>query len=350
MFKNTPRQIALYAALASVGVSLLFVFVISLFLHFDAFAWLKAIAALVLLFTFSYLISYYLIERFINQRIALIYKAIHREKTNKNKDIQKFDMGEDIIGEVNREVIKWAQENREQIKELKDLEKFRKEFIGNLAHELKTPLFNLQGYLLTLLEGGLEDENINREYLEKADKNLERLLALVRDLDEISRLESGETILKLEKFNLIELVQDVFSSVELQANQKKISLQIDPKADKTIWVLADRSKIFQVLTNLTVNSINYGKKGGETTAKFFDLDENILIEFADNGIGIEKNHLARIFERFYRVDKSRARNQGGTGLGLAIVKHIIDAHNQSITVSSEIEKGTTFSFTLKKAK
>lgn len=287
------------------------------------------------------------IERFIHKKITLIYKTIHRLKTQK-KSTASIDFSTNILKNVNKEVVEWARDNQLEIDSLKKQAEYRKEFIGNLAHELKTPAFSIQGYILTLLEGGLEDPSINRNYLLRADKNLDRLINLISEMDRITKLESGETPIIVEKFDLYELTKEVVEEVEYKAQKSDIELEIvDPK--KIINVSADKTKIAQVITNLVVNSIKYGKAGGESRIKFYDMDENILVEIEDNGVGIAEEHLPRLFERFYRVDKSRNRNQGGSGLGLAIVKHIIDAHKQTINVRSTEGEGSTFSFTLSKA-
>ena len=258
-------------------------------------------------------------------------------------------MKKDPINVVNQEVIDWATKRREEITELRTQEAYRREFIGNLAHELKTPMFNMQGYLFSLLEGGLDDDKVKYEYLSRADKNLERLIDLVESMDSITKLESGKESLKMERFDLVELAKECRDSLELTAQQKEISLSFRDNTGKPIWVRADKRKVMQVFTNLVVNSINYGEKGGETEIRFYDMDVNILVEIADNGLGIAEQHLDRLFERFYRIDKSRARSQGGSGLGLAIVKHIIEAHDQTINVRSTEGVGSTFSFTLEKA-
>jgi len=348
MRESTPRRIAFFT---SFGTSAIIALILGPIFYFvgGQNIWFYLFVSVSITFVTSYFIFYYSIEQFIHSKIKLIYKSIHKQKRGSKKVLQELDMESDIIGNVNKEVLKWADESREEIKLLKDQAKFRREFIGNLAHELKTPLFSIQGYLFTLLEGGLEDEKINRDYLMRADRNLERLMDLVKDLDDITKLESGEMQLHIEKINIIELVKDTFNSLEFQAKKKKISLEFDKKYEKPIFVKADFGKIQQVFVNLLVNSINYGKEKGYSRVKFYDMDENILIEIEDNGIGISKEHLSRLFERFYRVDKSRARNHGGTGLGLAIVKHLVDAHKQTINVRSEEGAGSTFSITLKKA-
>jgi two-component system phosphate regulon sensor histidine kinase PhoR len=241
----------------------------------------------------------------------------------------------------------WAEDRKDEIERLKKLEVYRKEFLGNVSHELKTPIFNIQGYVLTLLDGGLEDPSINRNYLERAEKSIDRMITIVDDLEAISQLETGELQIDQERFDIVALAKDVADAQEMKATARGIILTF-PEDSKPIFVYGDRFRIRQVFVNLIVNSVKYGKEYGETKIRFYDVGENIVIEIADNGIGIEKQHLARLFERFYRVDKSRSREQGGTGLGLAIVKHIIEAHGQTINVMSTEGAGTVFTFTLKK--
>lgn len=219
-----------------------------------------------------------------------------------------------------------------------------------MAHELKTPVFNMQGYILTLLDGGLEDENINMDYLKRAANNAERMISIIEDLDEISRLDSGEIGLNKSNFNITDLVAEVFHSLEIQAKKKTIELKFDKEKPKEIWVLADKDKIRQVLVNLISNALKYGMQGGWVKVQFTDMEDTLMVEIEDNGIGIEEKHLPRLFERFYRVDESRSRELGGSGLGLAIVKHIVEAHQQKIGVRSSVKSGSVFHFTLEKKK
>lgn len=235
-----------------------------------------------------------------------------------------------------------------EIERLKETEQFRKEFIGNLAHELKTPVFSVQGYILTLLEGGLEDETINRKFLKKASKGIDRIATVIDDMDTITRIESGMLVLDKKKFDIEELIKEVFDDLDELAKEKNISLTINKKEAAQLFVFADKSKITQVLANLILNSINYGNENGKTIVCIKSLKGKVLIEVTDNGPGIDNIHLSRLFERFYRVEKSRSRHKGGSGIGLAIVKHIIEAHKETISVTSEVNKGTTFSFSLPK--
>ncbi len=252
------------------------------------------------------------------------------------------------IDQLNREILAWANDRKNEIERLKKLETYRKEFLGNVSHELKTPIFNIQGYVLTLLDGGLEDETINRDYLMRAEKSVDRMITIIDDLEAISQLETGELQIEPERFDIVALAKDVIEAQEMKATARGIILSLDNDS-KAIYVNADRFRIRQVIVNLIVNSVKYGKEYGETRIRFYDVGENVLLEIADNGIGIAKEHIPRLFERFYRVDKSRSREQGGTGLGLAIVKHIIEAHGQSISVMSTEGVGTVFSVTLKRA-
>ena len=251
------------------------------------------------------------------------------------------------LDNLNQEILAWADDRKNEIERLHKLELYRKEFLGNVSHELKTPIFNIQGYVLTLLDGGLEDPAINRNYLERAEKSVDRMITIIDDLEAISQLETGELQIEPERFDIVALAKDVADAQEMKATAKGIILTL-PEDSKPIFVYADRFRIRQVIVNLIVNSVKYGKEYGETKIRFYDVGENVMIEIADNGIGIGKDHLPRLFERFYRVDKSRSREQGGTGLGLAIVKHIIEAHNQTINVMSTEGAGTVFSFSLKK--
>ncbi|HET6226534.1 MAG TPA: ATP-binding protein [Bacteroidia bacterium] len=251
------------------------------------------------------------------------------------------------IENLRKEILAWADDRKDEIERLKKLEVYRKEFLGNVSHELKTPIFNIQGYVLTLLEGGLEDETINRDYLARAERSIDRMITIVDDLEAISQLETGELQLEPERFDIVALSKDILEAQEMKATGKGIMLSIDSDV-KSLFVYADRFRIRQVLTNLVVNSIKYGKEYGETKIHFYDNNDVVQIEVNDNGIGVAPQHIPRLFERFYRVDKSRSREQGGTGLGLAIVKHIIEAHDQTITASSTEGVGTTFTFTLAK--
>lgn len=305
------------------------------------------VASTVPILIITFISVQYLLNSFIFDKINPIYKTIHNLNIS-DSDLKQELQEKDILNEVNREVVYWANTKIREIDQLKEMANFRKEFLGNVSHELKTPIFNMQGYILTLLDGGLEDGSINRLYLERAERSINRLISIVEDLESISKLESKEQKIKLETLDIVKLVGEVFEAQEMRSKKTNITLRFDKSYEKPIWVLADRKLIYQLLVNLVVNSIKYGKPKGHTWVSFSDMHDLVLIEVSDDGIGIPKKDLPRIFERFYRVEKSRSIDQGGSGLGLAIVKHIIEAHGQSINVRSGIEEGTTFAFTLKK--
>jgi len=317
--------------------------------------WLGPAIWIIALFTVVFfLVSFYsilfVVNRYILDKIRPVYKAIKDMPLSGKKMEEKHADSANLLTNVKSEVEEWARTQMKEIERLKELERYRKEFVGNVSHELKTPIFNIQGYILTLLEGGIEDDKINMLYLKRTEKSIDRMISIVEDLESITKLESGELTLKMISFDIVKTVKEVLEMEQWQADEWHISLEIINKPSKPIYVKADRNRILEVLTNLVVNAIKYGKKGGFVHVSFHDLDENIMVEITDNGIGIEKKNLPRVFERFYRVDKSRSREQGGTGLGLSIVKHIIEAHNQSINVRSVVDQGTTFNFTLEKAK
>ncbi len=348
MKNPSPKEIALISS----GVLTGFLFV-SLLLAWKLAilntSWYVVLGFVVVVFGLSYWMFSYFLRQFIYRKIKLIYKHIHDLKAPKGAKPLQIDLGEDIITDVEQEVYDWATDKTQEIETLRNMETYRKEFLGNVSHELKTPIFNAQGYLHTLIDGGLKDERINKSYLYKASKNLDRLNHIVEDLEVIAKYESNTLHLDITKFNITELIEEVIESLEMQADLKDIKLALKPNTNKAVSVLADRERIRQVLVNLTTNSIKYGNDSGKTTYGIFDMDQNILIEVTDTGLGIEQEHLPRLFERFYRVDKSRAREMGGTGLGLAIVKHIVEAHHQTINVRSTVGLGSTFGFTIKKA-
>ncbi len=298
---------------------------------------------------FSFLAIQFILDRYVYRRIKLIYKIIRRSKTSvpDKKAFQKSD--DAILDGVEKEVQQWAESQQDEIETLKTLEAYRKRYIGNVSHELKTPIFSIQGYIYTLIDGGLYDEQVNMKYLERAASNVERLLTIVQDLEEISKLESEDLILDIQKFDIKALVKEVFNDLEVNARPRRITLTFKEGADKSYQVMGDREGIRQVLTNLILNSIKYGIDDGVTKVSFYVMDKQILVEISDNGIGIDEKHLKHLFDRFYRVDKSRSRESGGSGLGLSIVKHILEAHNQSVNVRSTTGKGSTFGFTLDKS-
>lgn len=342
---SSPRDMSIYISIiASVIAGVTMVVTIG----FTGYYALAVIAAILFIFIVVYIVSYYLLSSFIFEKINPIYKTIHNLNISDNELKRELEE-KDLISEVNKEVLHWATSKSREIDKLKEMERYRKEFLGNVSHELKTPIFNIQGYVLTLLDGGLDDPSINKQYLEKAEKSIDRMISIVEDLEAISRLEAGEMLLDMDRFNIVTLVDEVFDVHEIRAKSKGITLCFDKEYDKPVWVYADKKRIYQVLANLVVNSINYGKQNGKTVVSFSDMHERILVEVNDDGVGIDKKDIPRIFERFYRVDKSRSREQGGTGLGLAIVKHVIEAHRQTINVRSSVNEGTSFVFTLAKA-
>lgn len=311
--------------------------------------WYYFLVAFAIALVICYGVFYYLIERYVYSKIKLIYKLIHNLKLGKDlKDAIGEYKTNDPINDVEQEVTEWARDKKSEIEALKNQEQFRREFLSNISHEFKTPLFAIQGYIEALQDDGIEDADLAASFLNKASRNIDRLSLLIKDLDVISKLESGEAPINFEKFDVSLLIKDVIDQMETKATSHKIELIFKEKYDNPIWVNADRDKICQVLVNLVDNSIKYGKEYGFTALKIFELHDQILIEVTDNGIGIEEKCLPRLFERFYRTDHSRSRDIGGSGLGLAIVKHILEAHEQTITVRSAEGVGTTFAFTLKR--
>lgn len=349
MLKNsTPREVALLASLliATSAFLLMSLFYVTFSPAFN-FAYILLATGLNFMLCFVVILTY--LKQYIYRKIKLIYKTIHRHKVSTEMKSNGVDVDRPVIGDVEKEVEDWATEQQNEIERYKSFAEYRRRYVGDISHELKTPIFNIQGYLHTLLDGGLEDKSIARPFLEKAAKNTERLQTIVDDLSAISRLESGDLIIDEEVFDIKELTSEVIEDMDMKAQQHKVALNFKDGASSGFNVSADKETIRQVLTNLINNSINYGKSGGATKIGFYDMDTYILIEVADNGIGISEKHLPHLFDRFYRVDKSRSRERGGSGLGLAIVKHIIEAHQQSINVRSTAGLGSTFGFTLKKA-
>lgn len=287
------------------------------------------------------------VERFIYRRVKRIYDDLTLlESSSLRSQSITTDMGT-----LTQEIDKYARNKKIEIEALKVREEYRKEFMGNVSHELKTPLFTVQGYILTLLDGAMEDAKIRKKYLNRASKGVERLIYIVKDLDMITKLEVGDLRLNIEPFDIVELIQNVYDLFEMKANKKAITLTFDMDYNEPVMVNADRERIQQVLTNLVVNSIKYGREKGTTEVSIENLIKNkVIVRVTDNGEGIETEHIPRLFERFYRVDKSGSRKEGGSGLGLSIVKHIIEAHGEKIYVESEIGVGSEFSFTLEKAK
>ncbi|MGH2667202.1 sensor histidine kinase [Flavobacterium sp.] len=331
---------SLYITLFATG----FVSILTYFFFY--FSWLFSLVFAVSILVFSFFMLQYRVERFIYRRVKKIYDDISfLDSTTFRNQAITTDMAT-----LTKQVKKFATDKKLEIEMLKDREEYRREFLGNVSHELKTPLFTVQGYISTLLEGGaMKDKNLRKKYLERAEKGVERLVYIVEDLDMIAKLEMGDESMEMVEFDIIELTQNVMDLLEMQANRKDITLNFDSKYYRPIMVFGDYEKIQQVVMNLVVNSIKYGKHGGSTEIGIEDLTNNkVIIRVTDNGEGIEKQNIPRLFERFYRVDKSGARTEGGSGLGLSIVKHIIEAHDEKIYVESTFGTGSEFSFTLEK--
>lgn len=299
------------------------------------------------IYVFSFIVLQYRVERFIYRRVKKIYDdvALLESSSLLNQPITT-DMET-----LTREVKKFATDKKLEIEMLQVREQYRREFLGNVSHELKTPLFTVQGYLSTLVDGAMDDKNVRKKYLKRAEKGVERLIYIVEDLDMITKLESGDLNLDFSDFDIIELIQSVFDLLEMKADKKRIKLLFENEYNQPIMVHGDKDKLQQVVENLIVNSIKYGKEGGETEVAVVNLThKRVLVRVTDNGEGIEKQNIPRLFERFYRVDKSGSRSEGGSGLGLAIVKHIVEAHKEKIYVESEFGIGSEFSFTIEKTK
>lgn len=351
MLKNpTPRHIALLSSLIIFSVGTVLV-VLTELNHWGQLNWLKYVLASGVFLLLSYSVLIYYLRSYIYRKIKLIYKTIHNEKLapGEKERQKKININSNVMDEVDQEVAAWAENQQREIDKYKSWAEYRRNFLGDISHELKTPIFNIQGYLESLLDGGLQDESVNLIFLQKAVKNVERLQIIIHDLETISRLESGEMLLEMQSFDIRELAKEVFEEIEIKAAERNITLDLKDGASHPFRVKADREKIRQVLINLVHNSVKYGVPNGRTKIAFYDMDKHVLIEVADNGIGIPRQHLAHVFDRFYRVDKSRSRAQGGSGLGLSIVKHTIEAHKQTINVRSSPSLGSTFGFTLDKA-
>ena len=337
----SPNQLAIFSALV-------LAFPISLGVLFFNQTWWLVLIAFAVIFLFSYGLISFIIKKFIHRQIKLIYKLISQTKATKREEFYyKNILPLKTIDEVRLDVEKWADQRKKEMEVLQQNEVFRKEFLQNLSHELKTPIFSIQGYVETLLNGAIHNQEVNTKFLQSTERNIERLVNLVDDLDEISKLESGELLLYSEDFIIQDLIREVFDSLYLKSKEKGIVCSIKKGCEVPLSVYADKEKIRQVLINIVDNAIKYGKNNGLVEASFYKVDgKNILIEVSDDGAGIAEEHRLRIFERFYRTDMARSRKVGGSGLGLAICKHIIEAHQQTIHVRSKIDVGTTFGFSL----
>lgn len=341
----SPRWLSFYTALILSTINAVFSLIL-------ASSWYTPIIVFAVTFIITYWLYYNTLQRFIYRKIKLIYKFIYQTKATKKEEFfYENILPQKSMEEVSEDVQKWAIQKRDEIEILQANEQFRKEFLMNLAHELRTPIFTLQGYIETLLGGAMEDPEVNKKFLTNASKSAERLVRLVDDLGEISKLESGRIPIVHESFVIQDLVKDVYEEFSLRAKEKNIELVIKKGTERPRLVYADKPKIKQVLVNLIENAIKYGHDHGQVSAGFYEVDDkHIYIEISDNGPGIAEEHISRIFERFYRADRSRSRHIGGTGLGLAIVKHIIEAHGQQVTVRSTLNVGSSFGFTLEKGR
>ena len=314
--------------------------------------WIIALVSLVVTFVGSYLLIRFVLESFIYRKIKLIYKFIYQTKATKREETYyKYILPQKGLDEVSEDVQQWAEQRSAEIELLKSNEAYRKEFLQNLAHEFKTPIFAIQGYVDTLLNGAMDNPEVNKRFLENAARNVERMVNLVEDLDEITRLESGQQPLYKENFVIQDMIRETYEALSIKTSAKNIRCSIKKGCDYPVTVFADKEKIRQVINNLLENATKYGKQEGSIVASVYNTDgRHVLIEFSDDGIGIAEEHLPRIFERFYRTDRGRSRNIGGTGLGLAICKHIIEVHGQTIHVRSKVDVGTTIGFTLESRK
>lgn len=314
--------------------------------------WWVFIWALVICFLGTYLLFQFVLEWFIYRKIKLIYKFIYQTKANKREETYyKYILPQKSIDEVREDVEKWAEQRSAEIELLKTNEAYRKEFLQNLSHEFKTPIFAIQGYVDSLLGGAMENPDLSKRFLENAAKNVDRMVNLAEDLDEITRLESGEQPLSKVQFVIQDLIKEIYDTLSIKTAAKNIKTSIKKGCEAPVVVFADKEKIRQVINNLLENATKYGKQDGTIVASIYKTDgRHVLIEFSDDGIGIGEEHLPRIFERFYRTDRGRSRDVGGTGLGLAICKHIVEAHGETMHVRSKLDVGTTIGFTLEAKK
>lgn len=342
-FKKTYRFAGILTAYVTFFSTALIGVMLTVFFEFD---FLFCLIFAVVIASFTFFIAQYRVERFIYSRIKKIYDDVSILESSM---LQNAPISTDMAT-LSREVAKFAVDKKLEIETLKEREEYRREFLGNVSHELKTPLFTVQGYISTLLDGAINDKKIRMKYLERAEKGVERLIYIVQDLDMISKMEIGELNLQVSEFDIVKLVQNVLDLLEIKADKKDILLTLDRKYTQPIMVEGDQEKIQQVVINLVANSIKYGKENGSTEISIEDFEEGkIIVKVSDNGEGIESQHIPRLFERFYRVEKSRSRVEGGSGLGLAIVKHILEVHHEKIFVKSQPDVGSEFCFTLKKA-
>ncbi|MEI8141237.1 MAG: ATP-binding protein [Chitinophagia bacterium] len=344
MFKNknlSPKQLALLTALIMSSLIALSVFVLIT-------NWKLLLAYFIVCFVVVYLLVFQILELFIYRKIKLIYKLISYTKASKREEAyQKYILPNKGIDDVRVDVEKWATQKTNEIQTLQSNEQFRKEFLQNLSHEIKTPIFAIQGYLELLADGAVEDPKLSAKFIKQAEANVQRLVGLLNDVDVITNLEINKEPILKQHFIIQDLIAEVFQNLNVKLLKKNIQFHLKKGSEEPVEVFADKNKIYQVLVNVFSNAVKYGKIDGEIIASVYYLEDNkVLIEITDNGIGIEESHIPRLFERFYRTDDARSREIGGTGLGLAICKHIIEAHGENIHVRSQINVGTTVGFTL----
>ncbi|PIV16549.1 MAG: two-component sensor histidine kinase [Flavobacteriales bacterium CG_4_9_14_0_2_um_filter_35_242] len=343
VIKSTYKFAIILALILSLTVALL-QFILNSYFSVDESVWQFLIFFVVFLLI-SLVIIQNRVQQFIYKKVQKIYDDVSLLDVS---DLAKKPISSDMDA-LSKKVNEFAEGKRLEIETLQMRETYRREFLGNISHELKTPLFTIQGYILTLLEGAVKNKELRTKYLKRADKGVERLIYIIKDLDMITKLETGNLSLKMDPIDLVSLIKNSFELLEIKAKKHKVSLTFDKNYDTPILVKADKERLEQVLLNLIINSLKYGKNGGLTTVSIADFSKNqVVVNVKDNGEGISKEHLPRLFERFYRVEQSRSRKEGGSGLGLAIVKHIIESHKQQVFVKSTIGKGSTFSFTLEK--
>ena len=343
MRKSRPSFLILSGSVLFYILSFLF----TLFVHLQFVTLSATLIFLIPLVSgiFAYTIFYYIIKRFLHFRMSLIYRSIQ----NSDPSIRQEKNIDQLVEQGEKDVTEWKQKRNQEIEKLQEQAAFRKEFLGNLAHELKTPVFSIQGYIDSLLDGGMDDPKVLKTFLERASKSTERMTHILDDLDQLTKLELERIPLDLRSFDILDLIRESFEALELFAKEKNFRLKLE-NSNPFCYVMADRNKIAQVLINLFNNAIAYGNEKGELIVSVVEIDHTYNIQIKDNGPGIEPEHLPRLFERFYRVEKSRNRNEGGSGLGLAIVKHIVESHGQQIQVSSQGGQGTSFNFSLEKSK
>ncbi len=345
---SDPRKLSVFISiLISLFIIVLYIFIRVIYNDIP-FHWSALLIISISVFIFSYFIFKLILQNFIYDKIRLVYKTIRNLKLQKDEK-PEINLNSDIIKEVKEEVEEWSKEHNLEISTLKERENFRREYIGNISHELKNPIFNIQGYVYSLMHGAAENPDLLKKYLKRTNKNIERIITIIEDLDTISELEITDLKPNFKEFDILQTAKEVTDLFLDKASEKNITIFFREKYLNPVRTIGDENRIKQVFINLIDNAIKYSFKNSKIKLSFFDMDKNYLVEITDEGPGIAQEDLPRIFERFYRTDKARSREKGGSGLGLAIVKHIIEAHNQTINVRSTPGVGTTFAFTVKKA-